>query len=180
MKIVVIGNIVTGKSKTIKYVLNKYPGFKDLSIDNIRREFGDGSKEGEEKCKTIFLKQICSNCDNQIIELSGIGDLAENTFHRVCKDSTVLIVYLRAELQKITERISRRVWDIPFPYDTNNIPKAIEHTKCEFLNGIIENHLAICTHCTLVSFQNNTSRDFIENMEILDAIIKAKVINERQ
>lgn len=178
MKIVVIGNIATGKSKTIKYVLNKYPSFKALSIDNVRREFGDGSIEGEEKCKKIFLKNIYSSCDNQIIELSGIGALAENTFRRVCKDPAVLIIYLRAELQEVTERISRRVWDIPFPYDTNNIPKAIEYTKNEFLNGTIENHLAICTHCTLVSFQNNTSSDFLENMGIINTIIKAKVTNE--
>ena len=178
MKIVVIGNIATGKSKTIKYLLNKYPSFKGLSIDNIRCEFGDGSKEAEEKCKEIFLERICRGCDNQIIELSGIGTLAENTFRRVCKDPAVLIIYLRAEPEEIAERISRRVWDIPFPYDTNNIPKAIDHTKNEFLNGAIEKHLTICTHCTLVSFQNNTSSDFLENMEILNTIIKAKVTNE--
>ncbi|WP_438467540.1 hypothetical protein [Marinomonas sp. PE14-40] len=166
MKILVIGNIASGKSTLLNSIIDLYPEFCSISIDEMRKLYSDGSVLGEEYAKQVFIDSISRNETCQIIELSGIGELATLTFERVKSDSNILIIYLRVPENIIKQRLKSRCWDIPFPLPLENIPTAIKHTSSEFSSGVIESHLKVCPQSILLSLKNETSVDIQVNTEL--------------
>ncbi|MDO6428903.1 hypothetical protein Q4489_18035 [Thalassotalea sp. 1_MG-2023] len=159
MKILVIGNIASGKSTLSNSILGLYPEFCSISIDEMRKLHSDGSELGEKYAKQVFIDCISSDETCQIIEFSGIGELAALTFEKIKSDSNILIIYLRVPEEIINLRLQNRCWDTPFPLPLENLPTAIKHTSSEFSRGVIESHLKMCPQSVLLSLKNETNAD---------------------
>lgn len=153
MKILLIGNISSGKSTIGSQLTKKLNDFDYVSIDSIRKTYGDGSEKAEEECKEIFLQKI-EQMRNQIIEVSGIGKLGESVIAKINKENQVLILNPRCSAEAIESRNDSRKWETPFPYSVDNIPIAVNHTRKEFSQGVMQKFLDMIPNAILYSFSN--------------------------
>lgn len=128
MKILVFGNVGSGKTTVLRKLHEKFP-FDVIAIDDFRRKFGDGSKELEAIAKEKFLEQITEN-KNQFIECIGVGRLADELYELLYATQDVVICLTLHTPKNICEtRLSNRIWDIPFPNPIENVPSLIERTE---------------------------------------------------
>jgi predicted kinase len=74
MKILLSGNIASGKGTLIKSVIEKLPDYEHLAIDDYREKYGDHTEDGEIRAREQFIFDLrwCENC---IIECTGVGRL---------------------------------------------------------------------------------------------------------
>ena len=79
MKILVFGNIGSGKTTVANRLKDKYP-FEIISIDDYRRKFSDCSKEGEIIARDSFYRDAGKEKENQIIKCLGVGDVADRLY----------------------------------------------------------------------------------------------------
>ena len=70
MKILILGNIASGKSTITQKLKPILQDFEVIAIDDFRIQYGDGSMEAEENSKQIFFDAIVEY-KNQIIEIMG-------------------------------------------------------------------------------------------------------------
>ncbi|QSB02017.1 hypothetical protein JWZ98_03380 [Methylomonas sp. EFPC1] len=99
MKILLIGNISSGKSVIGRLLVDEFNNFEYISIDSIRKVYGDETAEAEEECKEIFLSKIHSTRD-QIIEFSGGGKLREAVTARIKNERNILILNPRCSVKR--------------------------------------------------------------------------------
>lgn len=115
MKVLIFGNLASGKTTLALKLTRKLSQFQYLAIDNFRRDYGDGSMEKEKQAKEMFFQSIKEN-KNQIIEAMGFGDggafLAE-TLGPLSEPK--LIVLLKTPLNVCLKRLEQRKWDVPYP-----------------------------------------------------------------
>lgn len=173
MKILVIGNISAGKSTLCNMLKNKLHDYEYVAIDFIRRKSGDGTLDGEKRCKEIFLSTI-DNASQQILEISGIGELGIRTMEVLKRNTRILIVYIRCDLETITNRNVNRKWDTPFPQNSENIPIAVDHTNKEFRLGLVEKLLEICPQTLIYSFPNHNISNINDATKIIMHILKVQ------
>lgn len=178
MKILVIGNLSSGKSTICRILQSQLPLYEYISIDSIRELHGDGSQDAEDLCKSIFLDSI-NNSIYQIIEISGIGQLGIKTLERTKPSKNVLIIYPRCSREIIDSRNASRSWNIPFPHGPENIPVAVSHTSEEFKSGLLERLLEICPEAMLYSFANHSRSSLDQSIKIILDIVKAKIRDEK-
>jgi uridine kinase len=74
VKILIAGNIASGKSTIIREVLKDLEGWTYHAIDDYRAKYGDHTEVGEDSARGAFIRDIVLT-DNCIIECSGIGKL---------------------------------------------------------------------------------------------------------
>jgi adenylate kinase family enzyme len=115
MKILLFGSIASGKTTIANLIQKKHPDFGLISIDDCRRMFGDGSMEKEILSQKKFIEQI-NKSKSAIIEASGVGKLGDSIFNEISKiNEKVLIIVSSLPKDIIKQRLTDRVWDIPFP-----------------------------------------------------------------
>lgn len=74
MKILICGNIASGKGTLIKGVLEHLEDFEHLAIDDYRNKYGDGTQEGEDRAREQFIFDIRFS-ENCLVECTGVGKL---------------------------------------------------------------------------------------------------------
>ncbi|HEY5589564.1 MAG TPA: hypothetical protein VIK55_00975 [Paludibacter sp.] len=180
MKLILIGNIGAGKTTVANLILERYKEAEFISIDGIRKKYGDGTKEKETYCKEKFIQSIDFKTNFQIIELTGVGELGENLFSHLAKyKKTILIFNLIVFENELLNRIKNKKWDTPFPLEKGNIPIAIKYTENKFKEGLAENLLARCEQAILVSLSNNNKQMMKRNLKIIFNIIENNLKSKR-
>ncbi len=174
MKILLIGNISSGKSTINRLLICSLSNFSTISIDSVRISYGDGSEEAEDKCKEIFLRSIGDH-ENEIIEISGIGKLGVNVTKKLRDEKNVLILNPRCSLNEIGARNKSRKWNTPFPHSIENIQAAVDHTKNDFSNGLLQNILDEIPSAVLYSFLNKDKECLKNAMEDILHIVRQRI-----
>jgi len=154
MKIIVFGNLASGKSYLSEKIHNEIPNIEYLAVDNFRRKIGDGTMEKEIEAKQTFLNRI--KLDKlQLIEATGLGDTGE-TIAKILKESKEFkfIVILKTPLEICLERLNTRVWDIPYPAPPKQAFKLAETTNNLINEKSIQSLWINATNCKILELDN--------------------------
>lgn len=115
MKILIFGNLASGKSYLCNKILEAIPDLEFLAIDNFRKMFGDGTMDKEIVAKHEFLNNIKLG-KFQLIEATGLGDKEEAILDILKeREELKLIIIIKTPLETCLERMEIRVWDVPYP-----------------------------------------------------------------
>lgn len=115
MKILVFGNLGSGKSTVSLYLHKKLPRFTHLGIDNYRRLHGDGTMLAEQLAKHSFIEAVLPNAD-QIVEATGCGETAVMLSQKLLQSQEQkVIILITTSLDVCLQRLEARVWDVPYP-----------------------------------------------------------------
>lgn len=169
MKILIFGNISAGKSSLAKLLLERLQNFEFISIDEIRKRYGDGSIKGEFRCKARLVLKIKEKTD-QILEISGTGVLGRRVGRRLARMEKVLLVYPRVSLAEAEIRNSKRTWSVPFPTSIGTITQASKHTEDCLRQGLVLDLLEICPEAELFSFQSAERSDLVKAADLIQAL----------
>jgi hypothetical protein len=153
MKTILFGNAGSGKS-TILDMIAASSDYEIIQIDEFRRQYSDGSKEGEEIARNIFFSRVVPN-KKQFIECSGVGEVAKLLFDvlkRTGEPLLCLTLLVPAEICK--ERLKNRVVDLPFPRPVSEINSFIDRTQAKIQEGEITN-LWIKRADTIIRYESN-------------------------
>ncbi|MBM94482.1 MAG: hypothetical protein CMI09_01330 [Oceanospirillaceae bacterium] len=128
MKIFVIGNIASGKTTLCHRIVDEYPSYKRIAIDDYRRAFGDGSVSGEEVAVSNFINDVVK-CRDCVVEFSGLGPVAESLRKALKKtnEKGVFFICNRPESDCISSSEKRDYSLIPYPreYSSIEVPEEI-------------------------------------------------------
>ena len=115
MKILVFGNLGSGKSTVSLFLNKKLSGFSQLSIDNYRRLYGDGTMDAERLAKRLFIEAVRFNA-NQIVEATGCGETAVMLSQKLLEsEERKVIILITTPLDVCLKRLEARVWNVPYP-----------------------------------------------------------------
>jgi energy-coupling factor transporter ATP-binding protein EcfA2 len=137
MKVLLFGNVGSGKTTLIKK-LKEIFSFEAITIDDYRRKYGDGTKEGEVLAKEFFLQSVTPH-KNQFIECIGVGQLADDLYELLSHTNEMIIcLTVIAPKEVCKSRLESRVWDIPFPEPVEKVSILLEKTELRIKDGLIE------------------------------------------
>ena len=172
MKILLFGNVGCGKSTMSNEILNTDNQFRLLNIDEFRRRFGDGSMEKEKLAKKIFVDEIDASNSNQIIECSGLGDTVEMVFEKLSKSNDTKIVFLLlADSAICIQRLTNRIWDIPYPDKTSIVNKLIEKQELIYQTDFLVTKWLNLSNTIFMSVVNNSTDDVKNNLQKITTLI---------
>ncbi len=118
MKILIIGNIGSGKTMLAHHILDRIDAFF-TSIDEMRMQFGDGSFEKEYLAWSHFLHYCESPSTSSllILEFSGAGCHKHSVRQALLNSGdTGLIIYLNTPVETCRERLTLRKSLVPYPW----------------------------------------------------------------
>lgn len=172
MKILLFGNIGSGKTSISRRLLTEFPTFEYLAIDEFRKKYGDGTKKKEEEAKELFLNAIQTDDTPQIIESTGLGKLGEAIYDKLisCNDY-VLVVVLQVEVPVLVERLQMREWDIPFPTRKVPLAKLLELSD-KALAGLLERWYHRL-NCTIYAPDNYTNEQQDLNFNMIQTFVRS-------
>jgi adenylate kinase family enzyme len=168
MKVIVFGNLASGKSYLSDKIRNEIPSLEYLAVDDFRRKIGDGTMEKEIEAKQTFLKNI--KLDKlQLIEATGLGDTGE-TIANILKESSELkfILILKTPLEICLDRLNTRIWDIPYPAPTKQAFKLAVTTDKLINEKTIQAFWTNAINCKIIELNN------ISDEELKEIIITLK------
>jgi hypothetical protein len=169
MKIIILGNVSSGKSTFIKALrASLFRPSCEIKIDDFRKTFGDGSKEGELVAQKEFLKAIPTlnkvSLENYLIELTGYGTLAIDLYSRLRLDLDIkYFVVLLAKLEVVRERTEQNLdqkLSTPVPTSYGSLGDTIELLNSFYdkkkVNSI-GNHFRMQKYLSLKTIRGMTS-----------------------
>lgn len=138
MKILIIGNIGSGKS-TLGKKIQEITGFEFIQIDELREKFLNNSVSGEYYSLFQFLKNAESN-QNVILEFTGVGchKFAIRRALELNDDPKFVILCKTRIFSTIQERIKSKKFRYKNPFDIK-IENHIEYIENELKEDIIKN-----------------------------------------
>ncbi|HZZ74670.1 MAG TPA: AAA family ATPase, partial [Puia sp.] len=171
MKILVFGNIGSGKTTLAKRLLETLP-FELTAVDDFRRTYGDGSKTGELLARKHFFESIVEG-KNQLIECTGVGRVAEGLFEVINQMAGPVIVLTLLVPQAVCKlRIARRIWDIPFPHPLEKVDDLIGRTEIRIQEGAIAGLWNKRSNSLQLYRENNDEKDLANVVAELDVLAK--------
>ena len=174
MKILLFGNIGSGKTTISKAITNKLDHWEYLAIDDFRRELSDGSLIGDSKAKSIFVKRISHDDSFQLIECTGLGRLGSSVYRRLQKyEGAVIVVILNVSLEDCLERIKERKWDIPFPENIVRGDTLVKKLDKLYRSNFLFERWALRKNTTFLQLGNRDESDFRKIMGILEVYTKS-------
>jgi len=125
MNLLIIGNIASGKttlSKTICQIADNFSLENCFSIDNLRKEYSDGTYSGEFLAWSKMLEYMqYPTKENTIFEFSGTGkntwfvkQTIEQTFDKY--KTQWRVIYCSCDREVLLDRNKNRTYDVPMPY----------------------------------------------------------------
>lgn len=153
MKVLLFGNVGSGKTTLINKLKELF-SFEVIAIDDYRRKYGDGTKEGEILAKKNFLHSIILH-KNQFIECIGVGQLADDLYESLSHtDEKIVCLTIIVPKEVCKTRLESRVWNIPFPEPLEKVFRLLEKTELRIENGLIEQKWGKLKNAILL-FKNN-------------------------
>jgi adenylate kinase family enzyme len=158
MKILVLGNVGSGKTTLIQALAGLY-AWEVVSIDEYRRLLGDGSVKAELNTRRIFIDAISLD-KNQFIECTGSGEVSDAIIARLT-GSTEQIICVILDVPKTTcvARLKKRNWDIPFPIPTEKVSSFIERIDAKIRSGVMEKEWNRRQNTLVLKRKHNDSND---------------------
>ena len=171
MKIIILGNIGTGKS-TMTRLLAKVYNWEIVAIDEFRRKYGNNTVESEFFAREQFYNSLHLQKD-QIIECTEIGLVADRVI-KILNDSDELkiCVILSASTSTRKARLKKRVWDVPFLKSLGDIEGFMRKNDDELNNGSILTKWRQLPNCK-VEIKKNES---FQNLYWIINYVKKKLI----
>jgi hypothetical protein len=102
VKILVAGNIASGKSTIIHETLKSLKGWSYHAIDDYRAKYGDHTERGEDSARGAFIRDIvlANDC---IVECSGVGKL-----YSLIKPQLDYMVLVKTSVPRCLQRYKER------------------------------------------------------------------------
>ncbi|MHA1730848.1 MAG: hypothetical protein ACTSU5_02845 [Promethearchaeota archaeon] len=145
-KILVIGNICSGKTRLIDDIVTKgwVGAMPVVSIDEMRSQHGDGTISGEYLAWYYFLK-TCSQPCPQVIEFSGGGAHKHAVLLALLEAGLpVKVILLDVPLEICEKRVSEKQWKVPYPSWGKRTEEILDNLAKElredYVSGIWSNH----------------------------------------
>ncbi len=139
MKVLVLGNIGSGKTTICQNILTQDRRWQLVSIDEFRRQYGDGSLKGEYLARKHFLDEVNQKNSWQLIECTGLGELGAALYKQL-KNSPmkVSVMIVQCDPEICLQRIQNRDWSqIPYPKVEEKISDTIYRLASEFEENLI-------------------------------------------
>lgn len=137
MRVLVFGNINSGKSFAIAKMKRLFPHYDVISIDDMRRRYGDGSLEGEELARNMFVGEAVKAKD-AFIETTGVGWAAFFLLEEL-KPRSFIIIYVAEGPDICIERISAKEFSAtPYPWPDESKEGAIRNIDAQFKSGMLK------------------------------------------
>lgn len=135
MRIFVFGNINAGKSYSIQNLKdNQFSDYLILNIDQYRRRFGDGSKEGEILSQEQFAKDI-HDTKNCFVECTGLGPLGHRLHDKLAYKNDIAL-YINTDINTCLKRIENKDFSqTPYPEVEEALEDTIKRCGKEFESG---------------------------------------------
>jgi len=134
MKILVCGNINSGKSYLVEKLKKIFSHYAVAQIDAFREIYGDGTIEKELIARNEFIQRVKQE-ENIIVELSGMGPLGEQ-LEATLPAKTFIIIHIDTDSQTCIERLKDKDFSlIPYPTYAEKLVDTIERIGKEFQNG---------------------------------------------
>lgn len=160
MKILILGNIGSGKTTIAKTLVENNPAWEYIAIDDFRKTFSDGTIKGDAKAKSAFVKKITHDDDRQIIECTGLGRLGSSVFRRLQKyEGKLLVIVLTVPLDTCIIRIKDRVWDIPFPKNITGGDELVKKLHKIYQSNFLFERWGLRDKTTFISISNKTVKE---------------------
>lgn len=167
MKLLVFGNIASGKSTLCGLLQSKLPDFEYVSIDNYRRRFGDGTRSGELEALKEFGLSIKPGI-NQIIEAMGLGKTAELIASRIRRDEPVFMVILSTPTEVCLQRLVDRTEWVPYP-DNRDKGEALLKLSVDRYKRLKEHPFPFHEHSVQLEF--HPCETISQTINLVDSII---------
>lgn len=137
MKVLVLGNMGSGKTATIDRLSAKYVWHR-VAIDDFRRRYGRGTKQTELRARRKFF-EAAQKRRHQFIECVGVGKVSDGLFEQLkhSKDPMICLILLAPKAQ-CRSRIRNRRWDVPFPAPREKAYSFIDRMHVLIREGMIE------------------------------------------
>lgn len=123
MKILVAGNIASGKSTIIHETLKSLKGWSYHAIDDYRAKYGDHTERGEDSARGAFIRDIvlANDC---IVECSGVGKL-----YSLIKPQLDYMVLVKTSVPRCLQRYKERDSSVIVPVEWGewNIEESLKH-----------------------------------------------------
>ena len=137
MIVLVCRNINSGKSTAIEKLKPLFPDYVVVSIDDVRKRFGDGSLSGEYRACEMFVTEVTAN-ENALVELTGLGYVGMSLLERLAPKSFI-VIHMHEELDVCIERISGKDFSaIPYPENDGKIEDTIRRLDMYFKSGLFK------------------------------------------
>lgn len=165
MKILVFGNIGSGKSTLSRKLTDKLKVFELVAIDDFRKRYGDGSMETEQIAKRCFYNAIVPE-KKQIIEVMGAGDTGEALFEMMQSlPERKFVIILQTPLEECLLRLKERHWVIPYPAPPEKAFSLAQETDPLIRSGAMHRKWSQVNTCTVIDMD-----------EISEAAVKKLVL----
>lgn len=169
MKILIIGNIGTGKT-VIGKKLSEILGFEFIQIDSIREKNMDGTISGEYFCLYNFLKNI-EEKENVILEFTGAGchKYAIKRALELSKSNCLVLVCRTKKFETIIERVKYKKYNYTSPFNIN-ISNHIYFVENE-INNDLKNKFWITDKIKVIEIYMDNTEDIQKNLNLLKDIV---------
>jgi predicted kinase len=156
MKVLIFGNLASGKSYLAEQIQIATPIFEYLAVDDFRRKIGDGTMEQEKIAKNNFLNSIKRNC-SQLIEATGLGDTGIKIADKLKNTNEIKnIVILKTPLEICLERLKCRVGNVPYPAPPEQATRLAIVTHEMLENGEIQMIWGGGINCHIIEVEINS------------------------
>ncbi len=158
MKIIISGNIGSGKTTILKRV-NQHFQYDEIIIDDFRVKYGDESLDGEFLARDNFYLAIKSD-KNQFIECTGVGSVAEKLFEHLKNfNEPIILLILSVTKEACLKRIEKRDWKIPFPFKKEPLYEKLSRIEKSLDIETITKELSYLEKLIVVSKKNEHLND---------------------
>jgi len=138
VKVLVCGNINSGKSHCINILAELYKNFSVIQIDEWRRRYSDGTIEGEKTAQQKFINDVLC-AENAFIELSGLGPLGNLLAEKIERKSFILL-YIKESAGICLDRLAaKQLFLTPYPKFDEKIEDTIIRIDKELENNELYN-----------------------------------------
>jgi hypothetical protein len=129
-KLLVLGNIASGKSGLVRAVAGK-TGWPAAGIDDARRQFGDGSAAGEARAWAHFLARA-EERRPAVLECTGGGPFTHLLRHSLRRSGVPWAVLLvQTPARECLRRALVRGLDVPYPDFGVPLEEVVMHVERE-------------------------------------------------
>lgn len=136
MRVLVFGNINSGKSYLIDKISKQLIDYPIFKIDDFRIKYGKGTWETDTLAQEMFVESVKNNA-RCIVECTGLGPLGDK-LSQVISDKLDIVLHVNTPLKDCIERLETKDFSIiPYPEVEETLENTIIRCQYEFDSGLL-------------------------------------------